>query len=75
MPSPSRIASAAIVLLIYMFASGCSRQPPDDPRRPVVAAYGDLVLATYEDTLAATHALDRALDEMIAHPSEQTLEE
>ena len=75
MPSPSRIASAAIVLLIYMFASGCSRQPPDDPRRPVVAAYGDLVLATYEDTLAATQALDRAVDELIAHPSEQTLEE
>ncbi len=75
MPSPSRIASAAIVLLIYMFASGCSRQPPDDPRRPVVAAYADLVLTTYEDTLAATQALDRAIDELIAHPSEQTLEE
>jgi putative iron-regulated protein len=63
-----------MLALIYMYSSGCSRTPPDDPRRPVVANYADLVHATYEDTLLATRALDQAVDQLLAQPSAETLE-
>jgi len=66
---PSAILCAALLLL----SSGCSRQPPDDPRRPVVATYADLVLATYEDTLSTARSLDKAIDALLAQPSEATL--
>jgi len=65
----SALACAALLLL----SSGCSQQPPDDPRRPVVATYADLVLATYEDTLATARNLDKAIDALLAQPSEATL--
>ncbi|HKE92960.1 MAG TPA: imelysin family protein [Povalibacter sp.] len=68
-----RIAAPAILVSLYMCA-GCTRQPPDDPRRPVVETYAAIVLATYEDTLTATRALDQAVDDLLAHPSEQTLQ-
>jgi putative iron-regulated protein len=70
-PTFSRIALAA--LLIGCLTS-CNRQPADDPRRPVVAAYADLVLATYEDVATALRAMDKAVDQLLAAPSEQTLE-
>ncbi|HMN45609.1 MAG TPA: imelysin family protein [Povalibacter sp.] len=70
----TRVAAAAMLALIYMCFAGCSRTPPDDPRRPVVAAYGALVHATYEDTLLATRALDQAVDQLLAQPSAETLE-
>ncbi|MFL6547657.1 MAG: imelysin family protein [Povalibacter sp.] len=73
MPSSMRIP-AALVPLLYMCCLGCSRQAPDDPRRPVVETYATIVLATYEDTLLATRALDQAVDELIAHPSPETLD-
>lgn len=62
----------AVATFIYV-CSGCARREPDDPRRPVVAAYADIVLATYEDSLSAVRALDAAVDALIAQPSEQTL--
>lgn len=55
--------------------SSCQRGPSDDPRRPVVVAYADLVLATYEDSLRTARELDRAIDVLVANPSEQALEE
>lgn len=58
-------------LLIY--ASGCTRSEPDDPRRAVVATYAQIVAATYEDSLTAARALDAAVDDLIASPSPQTL--
>ena len=71
MPSIFRIASAAIVCLLYM--CGCTRQPPDDPRRPVLETYASIVLATYEDTLAATRRLDQSVDQLLANPNDETL--
>ena len=62
------LCAASVIL-----SAGCSRQPPDDPRRPVVALYADLVLATYEDTLTTARDLDKAIDALIAQPSEATL--
>jgi len=67
----SRIALAA--LLIGCLGS-CHRKAVDDPRRPVVAAYADIVLATYEDVVSALRAMDQAIDQLLAAPSEQTLE-
>ncbi|MBB6095270.1 putative iron-regulated protein [Povalibacter uvarum] len=67
-----RSASVALLALIYMCA-GCSRTPPDDPRRPVLENYASIVHATYEDTLAATRALDTAVDQLLANPSEEAL--
>src|SRR5690606_25431725 len=46
----------------------------DDPRRAVVATYADIVLATYEDSIAAARALEQSVDALIANPSEAALE-
>lgn len=69
--SVSKAAVAAA--LIVSLASGCSRSEPEDPRRPVLESYARIVLATYEDTIAAARELDAAIDALIANPSEQTL--
>lgn len=53
--------------------AGCTPREADDPRRAIVATYADIVLATYEDSLATVQALDTAIDALIAQPSEQAL--
>jgi putative iron-regulated protein len=68
----SRITIAA---LLIGCVSSCHRPPAEDSRRPVVSAYADLVLATYEDTASALRTLDQAVDKLLAEPSEQTLSE
>jgi putative iron-regulated protein len=65
----SRISFAA--LLIGCLVS-CNRKPAD-PRRPVVEAYADIVLATYQDVASALRTLDEAVDRLLAEPSEATL--
>lgn len=69
--SPRFVALSCAALLCV---AACSRQPPDDPRRPVVAAYAELVLAVYEDTLTTARELDAAIDALVAQPSAQALE-
>jgi putative iron-regulated protein len=64
----------AFVALLACCAASCNRQPPDDPRRPVLDAYADVVLATYEDTATTLRALEQAVDALLAGPGEQTLE-
>ncbi len=71
--SSTRVAAAAMLALICI-SCGCSRTPADDPRRPVIANYGAIVHATYEDTLLATRALDQAVDQLLAQPSPQNLD-
>lgn len=66
---------AFICVVLIVISAGCARQPPDDPRRAVVATYANLVLATYEDALTQAKALDQAIDALLAQPSEQTLRE
>ena len=74
MPVPFRRAAVAVAAFIYVCAgSGCARRDPPDARRPVLDTYAQLVLATYEDTLAGARDLDVAIDALIAHPSEATL--
>jgi putative iron-regulated protein len=63
----------ALLCLSAAQLSACSREPADDPRRPVVAAYADLVLATYEDAVRTARELDRAIDQLVTAPSEDTL--
>jgi putative iron-regulated protein len=65
----SRISFAA--LLIGCLAS-CNRESVD-PRRPVVEAYADIVLATYQDVASALRTLDQAVDQLLAEPGEATL--
>ena len=67
-----RLAVAAVTVSSCMLF-GCTRTPPDDPRRPVVENYANIVLATYEDTLSSLRSLDAAIDAFIAAPSEATL--
>ena len=69
--SVSKAAVAAV--LIVSLAAGCSRSEPKDPRQPVLETYADIVLATYEDTIAAARELDAAIDAFLANPSEETL--
>ena len=69
-----RAAAPAILLaLLFYVCAGCTRQTPDDPRRPVVKAYAAIVQATYDDTLTAARALDSAVDALLANPSAETL--
>lgn len=72
---PIRIAYAGPVwiALVSSFVLGCTQ--PDDPRRAVIENYANVVLATYEDSIETARALDRAVDELIANPSEATLNE
>jgi putative iron-regulated protein len=65
-------AAAAAVLFVSLVA-GCSRSEPKDPRLPVLETYANIVLATYDDTIAAARQLDAAIDALLANPSEATL--
>ncbi len=69
-----RTAAACTALSLLLLAA-CAREPEDDPRRPVLETYAQIVLATYQDTLAAAQALDSSVDALLANPSEQTLAE
>ena len=65
--------AAAAAALVLSLAAGCTRSEPKDPRQPVLETYANIVLATYEDNLAAARELDAAIDALLANPSEQTL--
>lgn len=73
MPQP-RIRVAAIAAFLLAICAACAPREPEDPRRPIVANYAAIVLATYEDALSAVRALDTAIDELLAKPSQQTLD-
>lgn len=65
--------AAVVVAFCLSLAVGCSRTEPKDPRQPVLETYAQIVLATYEDTLATARELDAAIDDLLANPSEETL--
>lgn len=65
--------SAAAAALCLSLAAGCTRTEPQDARIPVLENYSAIVLATYEDTLIGARELDKAIDALLANPSEQTL--
>nr|WP_298717749.1 imelysin family protein [uncultured Steroidobacter sp.] len=69
----SALKSAAAAALCLSLATGCTRTEPVDPRQPVLENYAQIVLATYEDTIAAARELDQAIDALLANPSEETL--
>jgi putative iron-regulated protein len=72
MPICIRYAACALTALVLVTA-GCARKDPEAGRRAVIETYADIVLATYEDSIATARALDKAVDELIAKPSEQAL--
>ena len=72
MRSSIRLTGVA-VMAVAIGLVGCARQTPDDPRRPVVETYANVVLATYEDCIATLRALNTAIDALVASPSEETL--
>lgn len=65
--------SAAAATLCLALATGCTRTEPQDPRQPVLENYAQIVLATYEDAIATARELDKAIDALLANPSEETL--
>ncbi|MDY6946453.1 MAG: imelysin family protein [Pseudomonadota bacterium] len=69
----SAFKAAAAATLFLSLATACTRTEPEDPRKPVLENYAQLVLATYEDTLSTARELDTAIDALLADPSEQTL--
>lgn len=70
---PVKAGWLALISLSVMCLTACNREPTEDPRRPVVVTYADLVLHSYEDALRGARELDRAIDELLARPSEATL--
>ena len=69
-----RIPRAALpVALSLSVLCGCTQRAEDDPRRPVLDTYAQIVAATYEDSLAAARKLDGAVDALLASPSAETL--
>lgn len=68
------VPKAAVAAALFLsLAAGCTRTEPKDPRLPVLETYAQIVLATYEDTIAAARELDTAIDALLASPSEETL--
>ena len=65
-------ALATLIGCVFVLA-GCTRQEAEDPRRAVVETYADIVLATYEDSIAAARDLQEAVNALLANPSEATL--
>ena len=62
--------AATLVLL-----AGCAPRETEDPRRAVIENYANIVLATYEDSIATARELDAAIDALLATPSQATLEQ
>jgi putative iron-regulated protein len=62
----------ALALTLCVAPIAAFAQAPADA--DVLAAYADLALAGYEDSLATAKALDVAIDALIANPSEETLQ-
>jgi putative iron-regulated protein len=69
----SAFKTAAAAALCLSLAAGCSREEPRDPRQPVLENYAQIVLATYEDAISTARELDKAVDALLANPSEETL--
>lgn len=68
------VSKATLAAALVVLVSGCGRsEPPKDPRQPVLETYAQIVLATYDDTVAAARELDSAVDALLANPSEETL--
>lgn len=65
--------AAIVAALLLSLAGGCTRTEPKDPRQPVLETYAQIVLATYEDTIAGARELDIAIDALLDNPSEETL--
>jgi putative iron-regulated protein len=63
--------AAGLLAAITLSIAGCGEK--QDPRRAVIENYADVVLATYEDSVAAARAMDAAIDALLANPSEETL--
>jgi putative iron-regulated protein len=63
--------AAGLLAAISLSVAGCGQK--EDPRRAVIENYADLVLATYEDSIATARAMDAAIDALLANPSEETL--
>jgi putative iron-regulated protein len=72
MSASIRLAGIAVTAASFVLF-GCSREPAEDPRRPIVEIYADIVLATYEDCLTTLQTLDSAIDALLASPSEANL--
>ncbi len=66
------IRLAAYSLVATLLIAGCTRRD-DDARRAVIETYADIVLATYEDSIATARVLDDAVDALIENPSQETL--
>jgi len=67
-----RLAVLAVAALSCALTA-CARKPADDARRPIVENYANVVLATYEESLATLRNLDAAVDALLSAPSDATL--
>jgi CxxC motif-containing protein (DUF1111 family) len=66
-------STGTFLLVVIGSSAGCAGNVPDDMPSAVLQTYADIVLATYEDSVAGARALDRAIDALLAEPGERTL--
>lgn len=65
-------AAALAALLAWMSAFGAQAQTEND-KRAVIATYADIAHAGYDDSLRTARILLRAVDALVAKPSEETM--
>ena len=74
MPQLNGCAAWLLAATLFVLA-GCAPRESEDPRRAVIENYANVVLATYEDSIAAARELDVAIDALLASPSAEALEQ
>ncbi|MDX9766424.1 MAG: imelysin family protein [Ectothiorhodospiraceae bacterium] len=67
---PTRLLTLS---LAWLLSAGASAVHADAAERAVVTHYADMAAAMYEDSLNAAHKLKKAVDRLLASPSEATM--
>ncbi len=66
-------AGLAAVAVVALLPYGANAQAPKPAYKDVVKTYADIAQASYEDAVSSAKALKKAVDDLIANPTEDSL--
>ncbi len=66
-------AGLAAVAVVALLPYGANAQAPKPAYKDVVKTYADIAQASYEDAVSGAKALKKAVDDLIANPTEDSL--